>query len=295
MKLGLLSDCHLESEASLRSLPELLPKHGSVDAYLIAGDATKAQLVTEFCVMARDVLGCPIVYIPGNHEYYYGAELQSTMDELDERWREEFAAHEDIHFLQNESVTIGTANIFGSTWWTNFEALGTDVMETSLATADLIADFRFIKTRAMKPTQIRSALERYRLKTGIELTMAEFKMLHGNKRFLETITPEYMMSLHQKSLSAYKRWHRQAEGTKVLMAHFPMIKPLAHGFYPPHPYFVSADDCFIDQYPPDLLLFGHTHYNHDLSTRGIRCLSNMLGYTNEKAQAGYRRDLVIEI
>lgn len=290
-RLGILSDCHLESEDSLELVYPMLPEPGTVDVFLLAGDATRGQLAFRLCVMIHDYLKCPVLYTPGNHEFYYTHSQHCTMAQMESQCRDEFAEHPGVHYLQGDGITLGDVSFFGSTWWTNFRGRGTEYMTESMAVADLVADFRFINMRPMSSAEAADQVNKLNRLSGVMRGQAYYE-LH-NKCFHHKITAHDMIDLNLEAARKYRAWYKATPGKKVLMTHFPMLKDLQHSNYPPNPYFVSADDLLIRQLPPDLLVFGHTHCNYQKSLDGVPCVSNQYGY--KKENTWYNPELVIEV
>jgi predicted phosphodiesterase len=279
-RIGLLSDCHLETESSLERVYAMLPEPESVDVFLVAGDATQGPLAFRLCTMIHEYLKCPVLYTPGNHEFYYTHGLHCTLDEMEAECREEFAGHPDIHYLQGDAVTIGDVSYFGSTWWTNFRGMGTEYMAEAMAISNLVADFRYINIRAFSPSEIADQVNKFNRASGTMRGQAEHLLL--GKSFHHKIMAQDMIDLNLKMVRKYRDWHKATPGKKVLMTHFPMLRELQHSGFAPSPYFVSADDLFIQQYPPDLIAFGHTHCNYQKVINGVLCVSNQYGYQNEE-------------
>lgn len=291
LRLGMLSDCHLENESLLEQIYPMLPEPGSVDVFLLAGDATSGPLAFQLCVMIHEHLGCPVLYTPGNHEFYYTHDFHCTLESMEEACRQQFAEHDHVHYLQGDGITIGDVSFFGSTWWTNFRGMGAEFMSDAMAVADLVADFRYINIRAMTATEAAAEVIRLNRLSGVMRGQA----YHENcgKSFHHKITAKDMIALNLEAVRRYRTWYEGTPGKKVLMTHFPMLAELQHASYPPNPYFVSADDLLVQQLPPDLLVFGHTHYNYQKEVYGVRCVSNQYGYQRE--QTWYDPGLVIEI
>ncbi|MBV8629118.1 MAG: metallophosphoesterase family protein, partial [Paraburkholderia sp.] len=65
MKIRVLSDLHLESEE-----PELIP-HAGADLVVLAGDIHNHAAGLRWAAETFDD-EVPVVYVPGNHEYYDG-------------------------------------------------------------------------------------------------------------------------------------------------------------------------------------------------------------------------------
>ena len=109
MKLHILSDLHLE-------LFKFEPDPAAVaaaDVIVLAGDIHKG---TKAIPWARQAFpDKPIVYVAGNHEYYdnYWFLLVDDM-------REQARLH-NVHFLENDAVTINDFRFLGATLWTDFE------------------------------------------------------------------------------------------------------------------------------------------------------------------------------
>lgn len=293
MRIGLLSDCHLEHPDQLSEIYDLLPTRGEVDVFLLAGDATNGADLLRLCRMIRDALDCPVLVTPGNHEYYYTKASGISLMDLEERWRFEFAQEPGLHFLQDDAVTIGDVSFFGSTWWTNFAALGTEYMQEALATEKMIADFFLILGSALSPDEAAKKLLTLNRRSGV--FRGQLYWQNCGEAFHHLLTARDMIDLNIESVGAYKKWHNSTPGKKVLMAHFPMMPELAHGTLPLHPYFVSQNKSIIECYKPDLIVFGHTHFNHDKVVSGIRCVSNMKVYPPNDPARHHRPGLVITV
>ena len=292
MRIGLLSDSHLEEEGSLPSVFGMLPERGAVDVFLVAGDATRAQWAFELCCLIHDYLACPVLYTPGNHEYYYSHDMQCTMSDLDAMWTKEFAGHPSIHFLQNTHVEIDGISFFGSTWWTNFMGKGVDFMQEAKLHADLVADTRYINVRPFSDDEVSRKVSSLNRHSGKMWGAEHYKAIMG-KSFFHKISADDMIALNIDCVGAYKKWYESTPGKKVLMSHFPMLRELQHAKFLPNPYFVSCNDLLIESMPPDLIAFGHTHYNYMKKLNGALCVSNQYGYTSE--YTGFQNEMVIEI
>lgn len=291
LRIGVLSDCHLESEAALEDVYPMLPKPGSVDVLLLAGDATRGQWGYRLCVMIHEYLECPVLYTPGNHEFYYTHGLHCTMAEMEANCRKEFASHPHVHYLQADSIVIGDVSFFGATWWTNFRGYGSENMAEAMAVSDLVADFRFINVEPMTEEEAAKRVINLNRASGVMRGRAHYE--NAGKSFHHKITAQYMIDLNLECTARYRKWHESTPGKKVLMTHFPMLKELQHTNFLPNPYFVSADDLFIQQFPPDLLVFGHTHCNFQKMVNGVMCVSNQYGYQRE--QTAFDARFVYEI
>jgi Icc-related predicted phosphoesterase len=66
----------------------------------------------------------PVVYVPGNHDYYVGpGDPIRTVDEMETEGRE-VAARTGVHLLLNDHVDLGGVRYLGGTLWTDFNLGG---------------------------------------------------------------------------------------------------------------------------------------------------------------------------
>jgi len=129
VKINILSDLHL-------SRGELDPPRTGADVVVLAGDIARPAAAVEW---ARR-LGKPVVYVPGNHEFY-GASLPGTVGQL-----HRLAAGSPVHVLDDGEVTLGGVRFLGSTLWTDFRLFGEGEMRDAAVgeALRLVHDFRRI-------------------------------------------------------------------------------------------------------------------------------------------------------
>ena len=107
MRLRILSDLHLEFFDGNRELPEV-----EADVVVLAGDIHRK---CEGLAWARHQFpDTPIIYVPGNHEFY-GTCMPLLRDELALE-----AERLDIELLDNRAVTFNGVRFYGTTLWTDF-------------------------------------------------------------------------------------------------------------------------------------------------------------------------------
>src|SRR6201991_3019180 len=135
MKIRVLSDLHLEHDE-----PDLIP-HADADLVVLAGDIHNHAEGLRWAAQTFDG-AVPVVYVPGNHEYYDGefGALESAMHD---------AAHsvDNVHFLNNAALVDphGQWRVLGTTLWTDFELYGAkpDTRAASIAAAQrVMLDYR---------------------------------------------------------------------------------------------------------------------------------------------------------
>ena len=113
MKLLVLSDLHLEDNLSLEIQRDAVQ---AADVIVLAGDIHPAP---DGINWARHVFGeKPIVYVAGNHEFF-GCEFEAALVMM-----RQSAKEQDVHFLENDAVTIKGIRFLGCTLWTDFEFYG---------------------------------------------------------------------------------------------------------------------------------------------------------------------------
>lgn len=259
MRFGLISDAHLSSRTGIEDISAMLPATGSIDAMVLLGDICAHDQVERICKHVHATLKCPVLFIPGNHEYYCIKGSPLSMNEIECAWRQSLATEPGIHLLIDQGVELMGVCFFGSTWWSN---LGSDSDRIRFdLDKDNFNDFDYIYRQAGR-----------------------------------LLTPDDMIELNNAAIVTYQHWYRFNEGKKrVLLAHFPMLYALVHENRNPSVYFISADDEMIMDHAPDLVCFGHTHWNIESEVHGIPCRSNMHGYSKEKGAIGFRPGLSIEI
>lgn len=113
--------------------PDLRPYVGLVDLVVLAGDIGRARAgsdadVLRYCRAVASFLGCEVILVPGNHEYYRG---------VFDTWRAQLMAYRDpdVRVLDRDQVVIEFGGVrlrvLGCTLFTDYEARGnpTEAME----------------------------------------------------------------------------------------------------------------------------------------------------------------------
>jgi Icc-related predicted phosphoesterase len=135
VRLWVLSDLHMELTRGWDlPAPSDRPPY---DVLVIAGDLI-SRMERGVAWLLERVTDRPVVYIPGNHEFY-GADLDRTVEKA-----RALAAGTDIHVLQNDTVEIAGVTFIGATFWTDFNLFG-DVDRAMVAAAEFMNDYRKIR------------------------------------------------------------------------------------------------------------------------------------------------------
>ena len=264
LKIRVLSDLHLENDE-----PETIP-HADADLVVLAGDIHNHALGLRWAAETFDPR-VPVVYVPGNHEYYDG-----EFGALEAAMRDAALQTDHVHFLNNATLTdpAGRFRVLGTTLWTDFALFGAN--DASIAASRrAMLDFRGVIQLAW-PDGLNSASR--------DFTPDDSLALHAHSRaWLETeLTKPF-------------------EGSTIVVTHHaPHRLSLADRY---------ADDLvsagFISHLPQlvrspvALWVHGHTHTSFDYTTDGVRVVCNPRGYrdrrTGQPENPAFGWDKVVEI
>ena len=251
MRLFVISDCHrdmraaagiLSSDGWRSTLP--LSDATGIDVVVLAGDIDRGTKGLVWAGRESDRLGLPVLYVPGNHEFY-GYDIDRTREAM----RLEAARYPLLHFLDNDEALIDGVRFLGTTLWTDYRAWRGDA-EGNMEIARMnIADHHLIH------------------RGGRLFAPREALALHKMAReFLED------------------RLAQPFDGPTVVVTHHGPSPLCQHPAYPPSPVsaaFQSDLDDLIQRYQPALWIFGHTHAAVDDRVGATRIYSNPEGYPGE--------------
>lgn len=253
MRLRLLSDLHLEHFDSPPELPE-----ASADAVILAGDIHAG--IQGLGWAAERFAGTPILYVPGNHEFY-GSGMSVLRRELAAE-----AARLGIQLLDNCSLTLDGVRFHGTTLWSDFALYAGqpdhDPELTEARALALMPDFRIIE----QPE-------------GAVFTPAESRRLHAEA--LAWLDAELA---------------RPFSGPRVVISHHAPLAACIPGRYRGD----ALSPAFASHLPQlmgrmDLWLHGHVHEPVDLEAGGTRVIANPGGYPDEFVPPLFVPDLIIEV
>ncbi|PRB82924.1 metallophosphoesterase [Pseudomonas sp. MYb185] len=232
MRIHLLSDLHNE-------VRPFQPSTCEADVVVLAGDI---DLGTRGLDWARQQFPGPVLYIPGNHEYY-GGHLQRTLAEL------RAAADEQIRVLDGDELIIGSVRFLGTTLWTDFNATGNAPL-VSVAARQAVHDYRFIRSRDNQLIQPEDTI-----------ALAERNRRWLQHKLEQPFTGKTVVISHHAPLM--QSLHGNPASGNLLDAAF-------------------ANDWIELLGPPvDLWLHGPSHHAVDYRFRGTRVVSNPRGYPHE--------------
>lgn len=140
MKALILSDLHIEFE----------PFHPSVvdvDLVILAGDIHKGVRGIQW---ANETFSLPVVYVPGNHEFYSG-HIDYTLEKM------RGASDSHVHVLDRDVFVFEGCRFLGATCWTDFTSSGDMSLAMSMA-RNSMNDFRVIRAdtgyRKLRPDDL---------------------------------------------------------------------------------------------------------------------------------------------
>ncbi|WHZ11171.1 MAG: Ser/Thr protein phosphatase family protein [Burkholderiaceae bacterium] len=233
MKLAVLSDLHLT--VAEMAVPEL-----DCDLVILAGDLARPE---QAIAWAR-AFPQPVIYVPGNHEYY-GGSFDGTLAHL-----RELAAGSRIHVLERDELRIAGVRFLCCTLWSDFR-LGIDA-ERAAAIAiatEKVRDFSRIRLAESGDALFTPLLSRERFDASVAWLESKFA----------------------------EPW----DGTTVVVTHHApstgSINPKYVGS-PLNACFVSDLDERLRRWQPPLWIHGHLHDSYDYRVGATRVLCNPRGY-----------------
>ncbi len=256
MKVAIFSDIHLEFKAPFA------PRLGSgVDVVVLAGDIAAGCDGIEWA--KRALAHYAVVYVAGNHEFYNG-----HWDRTIERMRAS-AKGSNVHFLEDDAVTIADTRFVGCTLWTDFQLFGdANAPLSMLAARKVMPDFRIIAT--------------------------------GDEG--QPLSPEQTVARFERSRDFLKRelLPSAARRTVVVTHHLPHGRSVAKRFEddPVSAAFASDLGGVVDEAQPDLWIHGHTHDSFAYAIGKTQVVCNPRGYPQKNGtfeNLAFDPGLVIEV
>lgn len=249
MRLHVISDLHLE-------FGDIDVPTVDCDCVVIAGDLSTKYHGLEW--IRRRFQDVPVIYVCGNHEFY-----GDKLPRLSQRLREETRGT-NVHFLENDSVTINGIHFFGSTLWTDM-ALHGDWLRGTAEANSVMNDYK----------RIRNSAKGFKRLSAGETRLLHLASLDAMLRFFATHAPEHSVVIthHAPSLRSLPE-HRRSELVSCAYA--------------------SHLESFIEEHQPQLWIHGHIHHSQDYRIGSTRILANPRAYPDEP-NPGFIPDLVVTV
>jgi predicted phosphodiesterase len=260
LKLLVLSDLHLEFSPFVPD-PVTVEK---ADVVVLAGDISNGTKAIPW--VRKAFAAKPVVYVAGNHEFY-----RFDWIKLLDQMRVQARLH-DVHFLENESVTLQGVRFLGATLWTDFELFGpARKMAAMRETNRLVNDFHLIKAKPLPLDQ-----------SAVWPHSSPWKL-----------NPTHTLRRHRETLDWLKAELPlgEAEKTVVVTHHLPSGRSVAPKYAKD---MVSA--IYASNLPQDVLMgaavwiHGHAHTSFDYQIgdreRSARVVCNPRGYQLSRLHPG---------
>ena len=261
MRLFAVSDLHREFFSPENKPVDVLSYSSppsAADVIILAGDIDRGIAGVTWAGQEAERLGRPVLYVPGNHEFY-----GYDHDALRVALRAEAARWPGLYLLDNDTAIIQGVRFLGTTLWTDYQAWQQDVWHNQEVARQGLNDHRLI-TRGDRPFSPQDALA-----------------LHETaRRFLEAelarpfAGPTVVITHHGPSLLCRPPLHPDG--------------PLSAAFY-------SDLSSLILEYAPAFWVFGHTHAPLNNRVGATRLYSNPVGYPGETIQDSRNRYRVLTV
>ncbi len=251
-RLWVFSDLHQEWPENAWD-PVAHAPAGGFDVAAVAGDV-HMPLTRSLDWLAERLPGVPVVYVPGNHDFWWdrGEERYTIYDQL-ERGRHR-AATLGIHLLLDDVAVIGGTRFLGGTLWTDFR----------LGSLSLTHAFRSAQGR---------------------FGMVDYRRIRMGPWSRNRIEPGEVLAMHRATRAFIKaEVARPHDGPTVVVTH--------HAPHPaslPDPnadlnwcYASDLTDLIMDR-GPDLWVHGHVHHAAEYRVGQTRVVCNPRGHVDERS------------
>ena len=272
MNIQLLSDLHLESHPHF--VPQAAP---GADVLVLAGDIGSYQQGSALARLGIADFGlgrfadwpCPVVFVPGNHEYD-GQEFDVAHARL-----QEVCQRLGFIWLEHEVALLQGIRFVGCTLWTDFDALTSTQAATGAVTIG--------QQLAARDKAFRAA----------NFALKKNHALRGGQAMLA----EGVRTLGLESQAWLKHALSAPAGIKtVVVTHFaPSLRSAdpRYGVSPGTAGFCSALDDLLPK--AQLWLHGHLHCPLDYTVDGCRVVANPLGYARKNEQLYFKPQSCITV
>lgn len=232
VRLHIISDLHLGVQGM--PVPPL-----RADLTILAGDIARPVAAMQWA----SALGRPVLYVPGNHEFY-GSSIPETRTLLATE-----AARHGIHLLDQGQIVVNGVRFLGATLWTDFQLFGVDKAAAAKAqSAAFMRDFSVIRNAAG-----------------------------------EVYTPDDSVALFKEQAAWLDAaLDEPFDGpTVVITHHAPTPRSIHPRFADSLISAGFASDCTALMGRASLWIHGHMHNSSDYSVRGTRVICNPRGYSKD--------------
>ena len=261
MKFDLGSDLHLCFDEGNSRVLKLFPEQRS-KTLILAGDIAEIAelklkrsrhktLFIEFFTYCSEMYE-NVVYVFGNHEFY-GAELNYAVQNARDIFKN--LSLTNIHILDNQTLDVGDALIFGGTMWTSF--------------------------RGGNPMALNDAVR----------SMQDYEYIYWIDQYKERskILPEMILSTHRTTLRAIEKFSRIATNKPkiVVTHHAPHYQSIPPYYRNSRINYLYYEELFDLIEPSDIAIWchGHTHNSAEYTIGNTKVVANPRGYYGHETDA----------
>jgi predicted phosphodiesterase len=253
MKLNILSDLHLGFGA-------MEHPHNDADVVVLAGDISRHREAVAWALRFER----PVIYVPGNHEFY-GSCIEAVTQDL-----KRLCAGTQVHVLDDDELVIGNVRFLGTTLWSDFKLGG----EGEAKAAAMAEAQRLIR---------------------------DFSRIRRSPSSSSAFTPEESAALFERHAAWLgARLGSPHEGPTVVVTHH---APSAQSVHPRftdsllNACFVSRAEHLLGADRVQLWVHGHTHDSFDYTLNGTRVVCNPRGYARGGVNENpfFDPNLVVEV
>lgn len=251
MKIQLASDLHLEHLQRWFPGERLISPAHEAEVLVLAGDIGTGTLAVD---LFKD-WPVPVLYVPGNHEFYYESFEQTRVDLRN-------AAHgTSVHILDNDVLDFGGVRFLGCTLWTDYRLSLNRTQRQLMEIGELsINDHRVIK-----------------MQEGVFTASHALAEHEKSRRWLT------------------RQLDTSYEGKTVVVTHHAPHPSCAHPRYIGHPSNASFMSNLEELLPKaDVWCYGHVHSSSDFEIEGCRVVGNPCGYAINKSSVDDAKYLQFE-
>lgn len=239
MKIAVQSDLHIEGYR----LPAGFCEEQDYDVLVLAGDIVSANTISRLSDIKEAVQDKPVIYIPGNHEYYRGDIRSVDLSLADECNKHGFI------FAKNKVIRVQGTYFICAVGWSDLESFPEFTMVEKMQDINMINDFRVIREHTVEKM--------------VELAKADKRFIINSLEMIKEVDPR------SKRVIVTHFAPTDAHGNERFEA-----SPISS-------YFSNAWEEIMYEYEPDLWIYGHTHGSVETPVYRTRVICNQRGYGNE--------------
>ena len=252
MRIALHSDLHLEGNA----LPKDFLSDQNFDVLVLAGDIVTDRTVVSLADIKEKAGKKPVLYIPGNHEFYRG-DIASTTEKL-----KEMCVTVGIIYADKCVVRLDDVAFICAIGWSDLESFSEFTFVDKVLECSTISDF-------------------YAIKNHTPHNMVD--MAKADKKFIETSLKVLRDDNFSGRVVVVTHFApTEAHGNERFAPN--MISS----------YFSNAWEGIMYEYKPHMWIYGHTHGSVERDVYETKVVCNQRGYGKE-CQFTYNPNRIVEV